>query len=290
VKPATDNAPRRHWRQHPIYKAFRVVGYTWRHPANRGQRLISTLKAIRFQSMGRLFGRPALASVGERSTIRADADVYHSARALYANPVDWNEMLAWRHALSPGDLFVDVGANVGVYTIWAIEAGADVIAMEPSRAARQRLLANLELNGYNADVRAAAAGEETGTLPLTTALDNENHVVLGDEDAAETEEVPVITLDELVGDREVAGLKVDVEGAEMLVLRGARRLLAERRIGLIQVEWNSKSQNLLGETRTPIAELLESHGYALYRPDESGTLQPLTDRGFGDDVFAKPTP
>jgi FkbM family methyltransferase len=274
--------------QNPVQRAFTVVGYTWRHPANRGHRLTSTMRTIRFQAMGRVFGRAALAPVGERSVIRAEADVYHSARALYANPVDWNELHAWRQALGPGDLFVDVGANVGVYTVWAIEAGAEVIALEPSRPARERLLANLKLNDYEAEVVAAAAGEEKGTLHLTIALDNENHLVLGSGDGAGTEEVPVITLDELIGDREVAGLKVDVEGAERLVLCGARRLLGEQRIKLIQMEWNHKSQELLGEDREPIADLLRSNGYALYRPDETGALQPLERPGLGEDVFARP--
>src|SRR6267378_2154274 len=110
-----------HW----LERVGAVVTFTWRHPANRGHRLRSTLSAIRFQVGGRVFGRRARAQVGDRSVIEADARVYHSARAMYANPVDWNEMHAWKMALAPGSLFVDVGANVGLYTIWCIEAGAD---------------------------------------------------------------------------------------------------------------------------------------------------------------------
>ena len=42
-------------------------------------------------------------------------------------------MLVWQQALRPGDLFVDVGANIGSYAIWAADLGADVIALEPQR-------------------------------------------------------------------------------------------------------------------------------------------------------------
>lgn len=266
-----------------------VVSFTWRHPANRGHRLRRTLAAIRFQFLGRVFGRRARAAVGDRSVIEADARVYHSARAVYANPVDWNEMHAWKRALGPGSLFVDVGANVGLYTIWSIEAGAEVIAVEPSRIARQRLLSNLELNGYTAEVVPAALGETEGTLRLTTELDNQNHLVLSqDSEDFPSEEVPVLTLDGVIGERTVDGLKVDVEGAELLVLRGADRLLARQGIGLIQLEWNESSLALLEQDRTPIAELLAAHGYGLFRADERGELIPLTDLGFRDDVFAKP--
>jgi FkbM family methyltransferase len=266
-----------------------VVSFTWKHPANRRHRLRRTLAAIRFQFLGRVFGRRARAAVGDRSVIEADARVYHSARAVYANPVDWNEMHAWKRALGPGSLFVDVGANVGLYTIWSIEAGAEVIAVEPSRIARDRLLANLRLNGYTAEVLPAALGESEGTLRLTTELDNQNHLVLsGDSEELPSEEVPVLTLDDVIGERTVDGLKVDVEGAELLVLRGAERLLARQGIGLIQLEWNESSLALLEQDRTPIAELLASHGYELFRADERGELVPLMDLGFRDDVFAKP--
>jgi FkbM family methyltransferase len=267
-----------------------VIAFTWRHPANRGRRLRRTLSSIRFQIMGRLFGRRERAPVGSHSLIEADARVYHASRAMYANPVDWNEMLAWKRALGPGSLFVDVGANVGVYTIWSIEAGADVIAVEPSRIARERLVSNLELNGYRAELVAAALGETEGTMRLTSELDNQNRLLLsGDSDQIESEEVPVLTLDRLIGDRTVDGLKVDVEGAELLVLRGAQRLLAEQRIKLMQLEWNESSVSLLEQDRTPIAELLESHGYELFRADERGELVPLSDFGFGEDVFARPS-
>jgi FkbM family methyltransferase len=265
-----------------------VVAFTWRHPANRGHRIRSTLSAIRFQTMGRVFGQRESAAVGSHSVIEADARVYHSARAKYANPVDWNEMHAWKRALGPGSLFVDVGANVGLYTILSIEAGAEVIAVEPSRIARERLVWNLELNGYSAELVPAALGETEGTLRLTSELDNQNHLLLSaDGEGVESEEVPVLTLDGLVGDRIVDGLKVDVEGAELLVLRGARRLLAERRIKLIQLEWNESSLSLLKQDRAPIAELLSSNGYELFRPDERGHLVPLSEVGYGADVFAK---
>jgi hypothetical protein len=86
----------------------------------------------------------------------------------------------------------------------------------------------------------------------------------------------------------VTGMKVDVEGFEIDVLRGAARALAEHRIGLIQIEWNQASTFAVGTDRRPIAELLADHGYRLFRPDEAGRLTSVTDPGFGADVFARP--
>jgi hypothetical protein len=86
----------------------------------------------------------------------------------------------------------------------------------------------------------------------------------------------------------VVGMKIDVEGFEIDVLQGCAHALSERRIGLIQLEWNAMSQRVLGTDRRPVADLLAQHGYQLFRPDSQACLVPITDHGFGADVFARP--
>jgi hypothetical protein len=88
-----------------------------------------------------------------------------------------------------------------------------------------------------------------------------------------------------------AVVKIDVEGAERLVLEGGARALSEKRIDLLQLEWNSCSLSMLGEDRTPVAELLRDHGYELVRPIPTmQTLVAQSDMGFGRDMFARPSP
>jgi hypothetical protein len=83
-------------------------------------------------------------------------------------------------------------------------------------------------------------------------------------------------------------MKIDVEGFEIEVLRGCMRALSDQRIRLVQVEWNDQSREGVETDRQPIADLLAECGYALYRPDEHGTLIPVSNPGFGPDVFAQP--
>jgi FkbM family methyltransferase len=208
---------------------------------------------------------------------------WEGAKVVYANPPDYPEMIAWRRFLRPGDLFVDVGANVGNYSLWAGEIGAEVIALEPAEDTFELLTENLGLNGYPVKAIRAAAGAESGTALFTTGLDSGNH--LAPDGGASTD---VLTIDSLVGERPVAGMKVDVEGFEIDVLRGAERALAEHRIRLIQLEWNHTSRDASGTDRRPVADLLHGHGYRLFLPQRDGSLQPLTDLGFGPDVFARP--
>jgi FkbM family methyltransferase len=172
---------------------------------------------------------------------------------------------------------------VGTYTIWAAELGAEVIALEPAGDTFALLRENIDLNGYQVTAMRAAAGDHCGTARFTAGRDAGNSL-----DPAGPVEARLVTVDSLIGDRYVTGMKVDVEGFEIDVLRGCARAMAERRIGLIQLEWNEASRFAVGSDRRPVARLLAGHGYQLCRPDQAGRLRPVTDPGFGADVFARP--
>jgi FkbM family methyltransferase len=261
----------------------RVVRYVWGHPANEGHQARALLRAARYQAQARLLRRRAMARLGERSRLWVDPHRTAAAMVLYANPPDLPEMLVWRRALRDGGLFVDVGANVGTYAIWAAELGAEVIALEPAADTFRLLEENIALNGYPVSAVQAAAGDHCGWARFTSGLDAGNS--LSCDGPVVTR---LVTVDSLIGSRPVAGMKVDVEGFEISVLRGAARALADHRIGLIQIEWNETSTLAVGTDRQPLAELLAGHGYRLYRPDPAGRLRPVTDPGFGADVFASP--
>jgi len=207
----------------------------------------------------------------------AYTDSWASKAVAYANPPD-PEMHLWAQSLKPGDVFVDVGANAGAYALWAIDHGAKVIAVEPDPTALKRLRANLDLNGYDAEIVEAAMLDSSGTAHLSQGLDTCNHL---DEEGLE---VAASTLDIVLGGRHAAGVKIDVEGFERVVLEGATRALSEQRISLLQLEWNDLSRTALGESRAPIVDLLRSHGYGIFRPDGG----PVATESYGSDVFARP--
>jgi FkbM family methyltransferase len=239
---------------------------------------------VAFQVRGRL-GLATLTTVGERALMRVELHATAAAKVLYANPPDWPEMRAWRRILRTGDLFIDVGSNVGSYALWAADAGARVIAVEPGRQAAARLLANLRLNDLPITVRQCALADRPGRMLLTQDRDATNHLLFDSTTAGH--EVAVDTLDNVLGEGFAAGVKIDVEGAERLVLNGARRALAEHRIGALQIEWNGASQRLLGETRAPVTAILRRYGYTVMRPDADGLLHEVAAPQVSDvDMFA----
>jgi FkbM family methyltransferase len=267
-----------------VTAAGRVLGYVWRHPANRGRRLRGVTRAVAFQARGRL-GLRTLAPLGRRGRLWVELHSHAASKVVYANPPDWPEMQAWRRLLRPGDLFVDVGSNVGAYAVWAADAGAAVIAVEPSPGTAARLRDNVRLNQFAIEVRQCAVADRPGRARLSAGRGPVNHLLIGP--APDGDEVAVDTLDRILGDRYAAGVKVDVEGAERLVLQGARRALAQHRIAVLQLEWNRASQHLLGEGREPVAAILAGHGYTLARPDDRGRLRPVTAPATSDhDIFA----
>jgi FkbM family methyltransferase len=259
-----------------------VVKFVWTNPANEGARAQALLRAVRYQVRGRLLHKRTLAQLGNRSTVWADLHRMGASKVVYANPPDHPEMIVWSQVLRPGDLFVDVGANIGSYSIWAGELGADVIALEPAEDTFALLTENVVLNGYPIITIQAAAGATCGVARFTRGRDCVNRL-----DPGGSVDARMVTIDSLIGDRTVDGMKIDVEGFEIEVLRGCERALSEHRLKLIQLEWNSASNQAVGADRLPVAELLSEHGYRLYRPCRDGALMPLTHPSFGPDVFAR---
>jgi FkbM family methyltransferase len=169
--------------------------------------------------------------------------------------------------LRPGDIMIDVGANVGIYTIAAGFLGARVAAFEPSSGAQQVLRRNIVLNRLEESVRVfpMALGDTIGSMSFTTDLDVGNHLLADPTGSATEETVEVRSLDSVVNDEvewfeRATGtlLKVDVEGHDAEVLRGARRAIANYRPVVLVETWDGGT-----EVRAFLAEL----DYRVYRFD-----------------------
>lgn len=267
-----------------LRQALSVLGYVWHHQANRGSRLSAVRRALRFQLRGRIFKVSTVTPIGE--SLRMYAVLHHAAssKVLYGNPPDWNEMTFWRSVLQADDIFVDAGSNVGPYALWAADCSANVIAVEPDPDAVELLRSNLSLNPLvSVRVEQCALGATAGEMSMTSGLDTTNRLMIN---GAGDQRVRVETLDALIGNRRVRGVKIDVEGAERLVLEGATNALTSHLVDFIQLEWNSMSEDCLGEDRSPAAAILESCGYSFFRPDGKGLLHTVTKETSSTDIFA----
>jgi FkbM family methyltransferase len=171
--------------------------------------------------------------------------------------------------LPAGGVLVDVGANVGRHTIKLARRveGLTVLAFEPVRRTRATLCRNLERNGVadRVEVHGLALADADRTLRITTGFQAANFVVPDGAVAAPAgvEEVRARPLDDVLDERGAAhvdAIKCDVEGAELAVLRGARRTLARDRPALL-VEVDERWAARYGHRGADVAELLRGHGY-----------------------------
>lgn len=167
-----------------------------------------------------------------------------SALALVSRlgALDREQLLAFQYAklVRPGDLAVDVGAHTGLHAgrlLRRVGPAGGLLLVEPLEAIAERFLVPL----YGADPRCelfrGALAEQPGRLPFFVATGSEQesglrlreHLTQPSALAPVRTEVEVTTLDALVRGRRPAFVKIDVEGAELRVLAGGRRTLAEAR-------------------------------------------------------------
>jgi FkbM family methyltransferase len=200
-------------------------------------------------------------------------------RDFYAGLHDAQELRLVRRLLAGGGDFVDVGAHVGLYTVFAARHARRVLAIEPNEAALRQLEENVRLNGLaNVVVCAAAASSSAGEAFLAVAKHDPAFSTLGDaEFASERVRVPTTTVDAEVERHGLvpALVKIDVQDHELDVLAGMERSLEQRPAVLCEV----------GEdTAAAIAARLE--GWRAYRVGTRRLREGIGDvRGYFNVLF-----
>lgn len=226
------------------------------------------MRFAKWQIQSRLNPKPVIHSFTEKSKLILEKGMTGATGNLYCGLHDYNDMSFLLHFLRKGDSFVDIGANVGSYTVLAsAHVGAQSISIEPVAATFEKLKNNLALNHIEEKVIAhnIALGSERGELGFTTTLDTMNHVT---KDVSNTgAKVMVRTLDDVLNEWPVpALLKIDVEGFETEVLKGASKTLAQPELLAIIIELNG-SGNSYGYDEKEIHENLIKLNFSPYTYD-----------------------
>jgi len=210
------------------------------------------LRWARWQIGSRLAPGPIVVPFVGATVLVVERGMTGATGNVYCGLHEFEQMAFVLHYLRPGDLFLDVGANVGSYTILAAgAAGADAVAYEPVRETWARLVRNVRANALEDRARCvrSAVGEQSGTATMTRGRDSMNQIVSDVSPTDDVESVPLISLDETV-EAPVTGhlvAKVDVEGHEPLVFAGAGRLLSAGVFSALVVEhWGPPPACLAG--------------------------------------------
>ena len=156
---------------------------------------------------------------------------------VYVGLHEFADMMLVLHFLTEGDLFLDVGANIGSYTVLASGVRRAVtMAFEPDPGTARSLRRNAALNGFEdrLTLHEIALGDADGEVRFTRGLDTINRVATPDD--GDSRIVQMRRLDSVVGDAQPAMMKLDVEGFEQQVVRGAEATLAKPSLKLVELE------------------------------------------------------
>ena len=218
-----------------------VARFLLRHPLSKGHQVENLLRFVRWQIGSRLVPGPVVVDFVNGARLLVKPGLTGATGNVYVGLHEFEDMAFVLHMLRPGDLFVDIGANIGSYTTLASAAvGAQSIAFEPIAAAYEWLRRNVDLNRMGAlvDPRQQAVGAEAGTLRMTVGQDAVNHVVLEPNGGESSCDVPVVTLDGALAGKEPSLIKIDVEGFETAVVSGGPATLARPTLRAVLMELN----------------------------------------------------
>lgn len=200
-----------------------------------------------------------------------------------AEPIDrfiyfwgaWEPDEAWLidRLLRPGDVFVDVGANEGFHTLVGscrVGATGRVVAFEPVPPTLDRLQRNIQLNDvHNVEVIAAACVEFPTQIRLARRTDEKSSGVysMRTQEGADSWLAEGRRMDDALADLQtpIRLVKMDIEGAELLALKGFTEHLARSDAPLVLCEVTDSFLRAMGSNARSLYEFMAGFGYRPYR-------------------------
>ncbi|MFT5285260.1 MAG: FkbM family methyltransferase [Planctomycetota bacterium] len=248
---------------------LKTLKFITNHPLNREHKLKSILRFAKWQVGSRLVpGAVVYEWVGGSKFLVQRGDTGLTGN-IYTGLHEFPDMSYLLHVLRSDDLFVDIGANVGSYTLLACSAiGAKGVAFEPVPATFERLMENIRINHLEETVTCInkGLGAESGTLSFTSDSDTMNHALAPGESAFNPIAVEVTTLNAALKGATPALIKIDVEGFETPVLEGAEEVLSQDSLHSVIMELNG-SGDRYGYDETRIVEMMFDLGFRTYSYD-----------------------
>lgn len=204
----------------------------------------------------------------------------------------------FRRLVEPGDVCLDIGANIGWYTTLfqkLVGSGGQVHAFEPVPHIFKHLGRNVKLNSPpdNVTVNNLALGNEERDVELHVFADmpdGHSSISTFDHSDFDTFTSKMIALDSYLSNRKIDNVsivKIDVEGAELMALQGASKLFEQQRPPIFEIEMALATSKGFGYVPNDLIEFIRSKAdYDFYAIDETyGTLRQIM--GFqSDDIGA----
>ncbi len=270
---------------HPLISTLRFI---WDHPLNRSNRFAAAGRYARWQISARLAPGPIAFPFVENSSLLASVSMTGATGNYYCGLHELSDMGFVLHALRSEDLFLDVGANIGSYTVLAAGAvGSRVISVEPIPVTCERLRKNVALNGLEARVLVIqkGLGSREDEVRFTVGLDTVNHVATDDE-VSQSVVLPVTTVDRLCAENVPTVIKIDVEGFEDQVIAGAPSTLSSSSLLAVVMETNGSGKRY-GKNDDALFAVMRRFGFIPCGYDAIKREIAVEVSGLGNTIFIR---
>lgn len=221
--------------------------YIFSHPLTRNNKIATFGRWLFWQLGSRIFSGSLAVPFIENTRLLARSGMTGATGNIYCGLHECDDMGFLLHFLRDNDLFLDIGANIGSYTILASGVvGAETMCFEPVPTTYQHLLDNIYLYRLLNRVQAlnVAVGSMAGEIEMMADNDTVNRVVNVGTYSGLIVKVPVLTVDEALSGRVPRLIKIDVEGYETEVLKGAQNTLLNQNLEAIIIELNGSGKFL----------------------------------------------
>lgn len=229
-----------------MLRIWRIINFVASAPLNKKRKISAITRFVKWQLVSRLHrGKFVVSWIDDARLIVGGGETGLTGN-IYAGLMEFDDMAFILCALRSDDTFIDIGANAGAYTVLASKlCGARTYSFEPIPSTFNRLLDQVNLNaiGEFTVCMNVGLGDKRGKVNFTLNNDTTNKVAVSSY-SGETVEVEVMTLDDVRIDLSgSAFVKIDVEGFEMQVLRGAEKTLRDEKLEAVIVELNGSGKS-----------------------------------------------
>lgn len=248
---------------------LRTLRFIMNHPLNREYKFGAVRRFVRWQLASRLAPGAIVVDWVNGARLLARSGETGVTGNIYTGLHEFADMAFVLHFLRQEDLFVDVGANVGSYTVLACAAaGARGLAFEPVPGTFERLRENIRINHLDKRVIAVCkgVGAKREVVKVTKDRNTTNRVLMDDELGYEAVDVDVVTLDTFLQAETPNMIKIDVEGWETPVLEGARKMLEKQDLRAVVMELNGSGRHF-GYDEEKILSMMFECGFQTFSYD-----------------------
>ena len=231
-----------------INRVLNLNRFFLRHPLSREEPAKAWMRFLSWQIKSRIHKEVIFPWIGGQSLL-VRRGMTGATTNIYVGLHEFADMMVVLHFLREGDLFLDIGANVGSYSVLAGGVcRARSWAFEPDPKTTAHLERNLKLNCLESLVKIyqCALGPTEGDVTFTTGLDTVNRVAVVDAGETDVQIVQQKPLDALIKNENPIMMKIDVEGYEDAMLAGASKVLKMPSLKVIEIETvTSNTESLL---------------------------------------------